>query len=147
MPGVTDILIADARTLEDIVRVPLGQHYSTGEPYPPWPMESLWSPDGHTLLVGTYGEDGSSTTGELDYFLLALTTRTWTRAFTGTDALWLTPTLIVYVTPRDLSPVPAGGAHSVWTAHLTAFDLVAQRSRPITSGLSNDLSPAVCSPR
>jgi hypothetical protein len=142
----TDILIADARTLQDIVRVPFGQQYSTGEPYAPWPMESLWSPDGRTLLVGNYGENSSSTTGKLDYFLLDLTTRTWTRAFTGVDALWLTPTLVVYVTPRALSPLPSGGRHSVWTAHLAAFDPVAHRARPITSGLSNDLSPAVCPP-
>ena len=67
--------------------MPFGQLYSTGEPYAPWPMESFWSPDGRTLLVGT----------------------------------------------------------SVWMAHLTAFDLIAQRSRPITSGLSNDLSQALCS--
>jgi hypothetical protein len=126
--------------------VPFGQRYSTGEPYAPWPMDSLWSPDGRTLLVGNYGENGGSATGELDYFLLDLTTRTWTRAFTGTNALWLTPTLIIYVTPRALSPLPAGGARSVWTAHLTAFDPRAHRARPITSGLSNDLSPAVCPP-
>jgi hypothetical protein len=142
----TDILIADTRTLQDMARVPFGQHYSTGEPYAPWPMESLWSPDGHTLLVGNYGENGSSTTSELDYFLLDITTRTWAPAFTGTDALWLTPRFIAYVTPRDLSPLPDSRARSVWTAHLTAFDPVVHRARPITSGLSNDLSPAVCPP-
>ena len=56
----TDILIADAGTLHDIARVAFGQRYSTGEPYTPWPMESHWSPDGRTLLVGNYGETGSS---------------------------------------------------------------------------------------
>jgi len=142
----TDILIADVRTLHDIARVPFGQHYSTGGPYARWPMQSLWSPDGRTLLVGNYGENGGSTTGELDYFLLDLTTTTWTRAFTAVDALWVTPTLIVYVTPRALSPLPSGRTHSVWTAHLAAFDTVAHRARPITYGLSNDLSPAVCLP-
>jgi hypothetical protein len=108
-------------------------------------MDSTWSPDGRTLLVGNYGENGGSTTGELDYFLLDLTTRAWTRAFTGLDALWLTPTLIVYVTPRDLSPLVAGGTHSVWTAHLAAFNPVSRVTRPITSGLSSDMTPAVCS--
>ncbi|HZR23926.1 MAG TPA: hypothetical protein VFA59_10090 [Vicinamibacterales bacterium] len=143
----TDVLIADAPTRDPIVRVPFGQRYSTGEPYAPWPMQISWSPDGRTLLVGNYGEHGSSTTGELDYFLLDLEPRTWTRAFTGTDALWLTPTLVVYITPRDLSPLTAGSAHSVWTAHLTAFYVTTHRSRPITSGLSNDLTPTVCSAR
>ena len=109
-------------------------------------MESHWSADGRTLLVGNYGENGGSTTGERDYFLLDPTTRTWTRAFSGTDAVWVTSVLIVYVTPRDLSPLAAGGVHSVWTAHLTTFDPVARIGRPITSGLSNDLSPAVCRP-
>jgi hypothetical protein len=140
----TDILIADVQTLDVIARVPFGQNYSTGEPYAPWPMELLWSPSGRTLLVGNYGENGGSTTHELDYFLLDLTTRTWTRAFTGVDALWLTPTLIVYVTPRTLSPLPSSRARSVWTAHLATFDPVAHKARLITSGLSDDRSPAVC---
>jgi hypothetical protein len=140
----TDILIAD-RAHQDIARVPFGQHVSTGEPYSPWPMESIWSPDGRSLLVGNYGENSSSTTFAMDYFLLDLTTQTWTRAFTGADALWLTPALIVYVTPRELSPLSAGDAHSVWTAHLTAFDPLSRQTRPLTSGLSNDLTPAICS--
>jgi hypothetical protein len=143
----TDILVVDARTLRDVARVPFGQRYSTGEPYPPWSMESLWSPDGRTLLVGIYGENGSSTTPQLDYFLLDPTTSTWTRAFTGIEAVWLRPTLIVYVTPRDLSRLSGAGARSVWTAHLAAFDPVANKAHSITSGLSNDLSPAVCPPR
>jgi hypothetical protein len=141
----TEILIADAGTHRAIARVPFGQHYSTGEPYAPWPMESIWSPDGRTLLVGNYGENGGSTTAEMDYFLLDLTTTTWRRAFTGVDALWAAPTLIVYITPRDLSPLTAGGTHAVWTAHITAFDPVSRRTHPITAGLSNDLNPAVCS--
>ncbi|HEV3059805.1 MAG TPA: hypothetical protein VGY48_16255, partial [Vicinamibacterales bacterium] len=72
---------------------------------------------------------------------------TWTRAFTGIEAVWLRPTLIVYVTPRDLSRLSGAGARSVWTAHLAAFDPVANKAHSITSGLSNDLSPAVCPPR
>jgi hypothetical protein len=140
----TDVLIADARTNDEIVRVPFEPRYSTGDPYAPWPMELIWSPDGRSLLVGNYGEGSSSTSSYLDYFLLDPSARTWTRAFSGDDAQWLTPTLIVYVTPRDLSPLDDDGAHRVWTAHLTAFDPVARTTRPITSGLSNDLSPSVC---
>ena len=143
----TDILIDDARTRREIARVPFGQRYSNGEVYAPWPMELLWSPDGRTLLVGNYGENGGSTTHELDYFLLDLETKTWMRAFSGTAALWVTPTLIVYVTPRDLSPLTGSGTHSVWTAHLTAFNPVTHAAKPITSGLSNDFTPAICSDR
>jgi hypothetical protein len=140
----TEILIADAHTLQTVARMPFGQRYATGEPYAPWPMESIWSPDGRMLLVGNYGENGGSSTGELDYVLLDLTTKTWTRAFTGTDARWLRPDLIVYVTPRALSLLPVAGTHSVWTAHLTAFDPLAHTEQPITSGLSNDLHPSAC---
>jgi hypothetical protein len=108
-------------------------------------MESIWSPDGETVLVGNYGENGGSSTGEQDYFLLDVTTRKWMRGFTGVDAIWLTPRMIVYITPRDLVPLRPGGAHSVWTAHLSAFDSVSGRTQSITSGLSNDLTPVVCS--
>jgi hypothetical protein len=140
----TDVLIADARTNTETTRVPFEPRYSTGDPYAPWPMELIWSPDGRSLLVGNYGEGSSSTSSYLDYFLLDPTARTWTRAFSGDDALWVTPSLIVYVTPRDLSPLNDDGAHAVWTAHLTAFDPMARTTRPITSGLSNDLSPSAC---
>ncbi len=93
----TDVLIADARTNTEATRVPFEPRYSNGDPYPPWPMELIWSPDGRALLVGNYGEGSSD-----------------------------------------------DGAHRVWTAHLTAFDPVARTTRPITSGLSNDLSPSAC---
>ena len=64
---------------------------------------------------------------------------------TGVDALWLTARIIVYVTPRDLVPLPSNGVHSVWTAHLMAFDPISHNTLPITSGLSNDMTPAICS--
>jgi hypothetical protein len=142
----TDILIADAHSLQEIARLPFA-HDSTGEPYPPWPLDSQWSPDGRVLLVGTYGELGSSTVPQLDYFLLDVSAHSWSRGFTGNDAIWLTPELIAFVTPRDLSPL-AGGSHSrsVWTAHLSVFDVHARTSRALTSGLSNDLTPALCAP-
>src|SRR5207244_5162431 len=83
--GDEEIVIVDVRSLQEIERVPFRQRFSNGEPYPPWSLESTWSPDGHQLLVGTYGENGSSTSPQLDYFVLNLATQQWTRAFTGND--------------------------------------------------------------
>jgi Tol biopolymer transport system component len=140
-----DIVIVDLGTHAEIERIPFGQRYSSGEPYPDWPLQSIWSPDGRTLLVGTYGENGSSTTGELDYFLLDLTTKTWSRAMTGTDPLWLPGrNAIIYVTPRDLAPLPPSGTHSVWTAHLAMFDPITRKETRLTSGLTNNQQPTLC---
>ena len=67
-----DIVIVDLGTQKEIERIPFWQQYSSGGPYPAWPLQSTWSPDGQTLLVGIYGENSSSTSSQLDYFLLDL---------------------------------------------------------------------------
>lgn len=140
-----DIVIVDLGTQKQIERIPFGQRYSSGEPYPAWPLQSTWSPDGRMLLVGTYGEHGVSTTGELDYFLLNLTTKIWTRAMTGVNAVWLPGrSAIIYETPRDLAPVPLSEAHSVWSAHLAIFDLTTRTETLLTSGVTNNVQPTLC---
>jgi Tol biopolymer transport system component len=140
-----DIVIVDVGTQKEIDRIPFEQQYSSGEPYPAWPLQSTWSPDGQTLLVGVYGENSSSTSYQLDYFLLDLATKTWTRAMTGDNAVWLPGRdAIIFETPRDLAPLPPNGAHSVWSAHLAIFDLTTHRETLLTSGITNNIQPTLC---
>ena len=141
-----EIVIVDRRSAAQIDRVRFDQRYSTGDPYPPLPLQSVWSPEGGQLLVGTYGEDSSSTSYALDYFVLELASRQWTRAFTGNDAVWLTGTTIASSTPRDLAPL-AGSSKQVWTAQLAVYDLTTQRRILLTSGVSNNVQPTLCGSR
>jgi Tol biopolymer transport system component len=142
--GGEDLVIVDLSTRKEVDRIRFDQHYLTGEPYPPWPLQSTWSPDGHMLLVGTYG--GSSTTPALDFFLLDLSTKTWTRAMTGNNPVWLpNGEVILYETPRDLVPLTSSGQHRVWSAHLARFDLATHTETRLTSGVTNNIQPHVCS--
>jgi Tol biopolymer transport system component len=142
-----DVVIVDLGTQKEIDRIPFEQRYSTGEPYPAWSLEPTWSPDGRMLLVGTYGENGSSTVPQLDYFLLDRATKTWTRAMTGYNPVWLPDGhAILYETPRDLVPLPPSGTHSVWSAQLALFDVATSNTQRLTSGLSNNVQPALCPP-
>lgn len=137
------LVIVDLTTGNEIDRIRFDQYYSTGEPYPPWALQSTWSPDGHSLLVGTYA--GNSTSPALEFFLLDLSTRTWTRAMTGNNPVWLPKgDAIIYETPRDLVPLPLSGTHRVWSAHLARFDVATRTVTRLTSGVTNNVQPTLC---
>jgi Tol biopolymer transport system component len=138
-----DVLVLDAGTLSVKDRIPFPEHDSLGQPYLTAPEHPAWSPDGRTLLVGTYG--GSSTVPQLDYFLVDVTVKTWTRAMTGHDAVWLPHrNAIIYTTPRDLVPLGASQRPAVWSEQLALFDVATLKERRLTSGLSNNVQPALC---
>jgi Tol biopolymer transport system component len=138
-----EIVIVDLGSLQEIERVAFGQRYSSGERYPPWSLQSTWSPDVRQLLVGTYG--GSSTSPALDYFLLDLATERWTRAFTGNDPVWMPDGAnIVFTTPRELVPLPGSWKRHVWAEHLAVYNLAADQSTLLTSGVTNNMQPTVC---
>jgi Tol biopolymer transport system component len=140
-----EIVIYDVGRETETKRIPFHQRMSDGEPYPPWPLEAIWSPDGQHLLIGTYGEESTSTSYRLDYFVLDLTTEQWTRAFTGNGAVWLPDnTRIVFSTPRDLAALPWSPRRSVWVAHLGIFDLTSHSETALTSGITNDVQPTLC---
>jgi hypothetical protein len=138
-----DIVIVDLGNLQEIERIPFRQRYSSGEPYPPWPLQSTWSPDARQLLVGIYV--GSSTSPALDYFLLDLATEQWARAFTGENPVWLPDgSNIVFTTPRELALLPGSWKHQVWTAHLAVYNLAARHQTLLTSGVTNNVDPTLC---
>jgi len=139
-----EVVILDFDTHEEITRIPFQQHYLSGERYPPWPLQSSWSPDGRYLLVGT-GAPTNSTSPHLDYFVLDLPTEQWTRAFSGNNPIWLPDsTRVVFSTERDLAPLPGSSKHKVWVAHLALYDYAAGAVRLLTSGVSNNEEPTLC---
>jgi Tol biopolymer transport system component len=138
-----DLVVVDLNTSRETDRIRFGQHYRTGEPYPRWALQSTWSPDDRILLVGIYA--GNSTVSAMDFFLLDLSRKRWTRAMTGNNPVWLPDsTAIVYETPRDLVPLTVSGTHRVWSAHLARFDVATRTETLLTSGVTNDRQPVVC---
>ena len=141
-----DITIVDVGTGSEIERIRFSAHNSRGESYATTPAPEAWSHDDRMLLVGTYGENSSSTYPQLDYFLVDLATKNWTRAMAGNNAVWLAGrNAILYATPRDLVPLPPGD-HRVWSAQLAAFDLTTRTETVLTTGVTNNGQPAVCRP-
>jgi Tol biopolymer transport system component len=143
--GGHSVVIVDAATQEERARIPFRQLYSNGQPYPDWPLEVSWSRDARLLLVGTYGENSSSSSDFLDYFLLDLATRNWTRAMSGNDPVWLPDNRsIIYSTPRDLVPLTPSSGQRVWSSQLARYDLASHTESLLTSGVTNNAQPALC---
>jgi Tol biopolymer transport system component len=140
-----ELAIVDLTIGSEIDRIRFDQRASSGDRYPPWPLDSIWSPDGRTLLVGTYGEASSSTSSFLDFFLLDLPTRTWTRAMSGSNPVWLANgDAIVFETPRMLVPLPPPATGKVWSSHLARFDVATRTELRLTSGVTNNVQPTLC---
>jgi hypothetical protein len=136
-----DVFLVAAGTQKEIERVRLPE---LAKPHH-YPQEIHWSPDGEELLLGVYGENANSTTPQSDFIVLDLAARTWAHAGSGNDAWWLPGReAIVYSTPRNLVPLPASGEHSVWSSQLAMFDLTTHKQSVLTSGLTNNLEPALC---
>ncbi|HEX4347370.1 MAG TPA: hypothetical protein VHZ73_07340 [Vicinamibacterales bacterium] len=151
-----DLEVLDAGTRAELQRLTFTGTDSTGAPYavPPGgagpgrvPATDIrWARDGRQVLVGVYGENSGSTAHASDYFIADLAAKTWRKAMSGNDAIWLPDgKSILYTTMRDLTPLPApASAHSVWTQHLMSFDVASGKSTALTSGVTNDVSPALC---
>jgi Tol biopolymer transport system component len=101
-----------------------------------------WSTDGKSLLVGTLGEETSSSAPQLDFFLLDLAAKTWTAAGSGNDAMWVPAgNAILFTTPRDLAPL-GRTAKTVWVEHLALFDVATHQQTLLTSGATNNVDPS-----
>jgi len=142
-----EIAVVEIPTGRELARVAFDQQSAAGFRHPPWPLQSTWSPDDARLLVATFGFGSTSTSAFLDYFVLDLATRRWTRAFSGNDAAWLDDgRRIVFTTPRELTWLP-GTAKRVWTTHLAVFDHATGRMTALTSDLANHTALTLCATR
>ena len=139
-----DVAVVDVATRRELVHVAFDQQSAGGYRYPPWSLQSTWSPDDARLLVGTYGYGSTSTSSFLDYFVLDLATRRWTRAVSGNVAAWLGDgRRIVFTTPRQLTRLP-GTAQRVWTTKLAVFDLATGTVTTLASDLANHEALTLC---
>jgi Tol biopolymer transport system component len=142
-----DIAVVDVARQREVVHVTFDEKSADGYGYTPWPLQSTWSPDDARLLVGTYGYGSSSTSSFLDYFVLDVATRRWTRGFSGNDAAWLSDgRRIVFTRPRDLTWLP-GTAKRVWTTQLAVFDLVSGTATTVASDVANHEGLTLCRSR
>jgi Tol biopolymer transport system component len=142
-----EIAVVEVRTGRELAHVPFDRQSAAGERYPPWSLQSTWSPDDARLLIATFGYGSTSTSAFLDYFVLDLATWRWTRAFSGNDAAWLDDgRRIVFTTPRELTRLP-GTAKRVWTTRLAVFDRATSSVTTLTSDLTNHTALTLCATR
>jgi hypothetical protein len=111
------------------------------------PIEFLaWSHSGKWLLVGTLGTNTNSTSPQSDLFVLDPVAMKLTKAASGNAATWLPlQDAFFYTSPRDMASL--GGARrprGVWVEHLMVFNPASGKTTAITSGITNNLEPAVC---
>jgi hypothetical protein len=107
-----------------------------------------WSADGKWLLVGELGLHTNSTAPQSDYYVVEAATMKLTKVASATqdDILWLPRRdELLYVTPRDLTPLPGTRTErTVWVQHLMLFDPATGKTTAITSGVSNNLDASSC---
>ena len=129
------LAILDARTRQEMERIGLPKRDAPSQ-------DIIWSPDGKSLLVGLYGENGGAGDPQSDYFQLNLAARTWTLELTARVLLWLQPERVLYLRPYGTSPLAPESPHSVWTSELAVYDLASHKDMALTSGLvlNDDLS-------
>jgi len=133
------LAILDARTQREMERVGLPKRDASGQDMP---QDIVWSPDGKSLLVGLYGENGGAGDPQNDYFLLNPATRTWTPELTARSLLWLYGETVLYLRPYGTTPLGPGSPHNVWTSELAVYDLASHQDTALISGLvlNDDLS-------
>ncbi|HXE62586.1 MAG TPA: hypothetical protein VN519_03555 [Bryobacteraceae bacterium] len=122
------LAILDVVGAREMVRVPLPKHDAPAQ-------NIVWSPDGESLLVGLYGENGGAGDPRNDYFLLDSATRMWTPTLTARRLLWLRDKTILYLRPYGLTPLSPGSAHRVWTSQVAVYDVASRKDMALTSGL------------
>lgn len=111
------------------------------------PIRTLdWSGDGNWLLIGEEGVEDSSSSRQNDYSLLNLMTMQRNTVASAETAFWIPGSnRIVYLTPRDLAPLPGSARkHSVWVQQLMLFDPLQKKAHAITTGLASNVDPAWC---
>lgn len=111
------------------------------------PIRSLhWTEDGKWLLIGREGLNDGSGSRQDDYYLLNLSTLKLRTVASAETAFWLPGRdQIVYLTPRNLAPLPDDRwKRNVWAQQLMFFDPVKGNPTAITSGISDTVDPSWC---
>lgn len=104
-----------------------------------------WRTDSKKLLLGAVGGESNSSSPQMDYLVLDITTRKLQRAGTGNNAQWIPGrNAIIYSTPRDLFALTPGSKHHVWCAQLAIFNLDPGKEKVLTSGTTNNIDPIIC---
>ena len=123
------LAILGAATRQEIERVQLPKRDAPAQ-------DIVWSPDGKSLLVGLYGENGGAGDPQSDYFLLNPATRTWTPQLTARRLLWLQGEAVLYLRPYGTTLLASTSAHNVWISQLAVYDLASHQDMALTSGLA-----------
>jgi dipeptidyl aminopeptidase/acylaminoacyl peptidase len=131
------LAILDATTRQETERVGLPKLDAPSE-------DIVWSPDGKSLLIGLYGENGGAGDPQNDYFLLNPATRTWTPELTARGLFWLQGETVLYLRPFGITPLAAASPHSVWTSQLAVYDLASHKDTALTSGLVLNDCLSIC---
>jgi Tol biopolymer transport system component len=129
------LAILDAATRREIERVGLPKRNTPSQ-------DIVWSPDGKSLFLGLYGENGGAGDPQNDYFRLNPATRTWTPQLTARRLLWLQNDRVLYLRPYETAPLAPASPHNVWTSQVAVYDLASRKDTALTSGLilNDDLS-------
>jgi len=112
------------------------------------PIESLaWSHDRKWLIVEELGLETNSSAPQSDYYLVNAASLKLIKAVSAFEMVWLPERdQMVYVTPMDLAPLPgAMRARNVWVQQLMLYDAATGKVSAITSGVSQNRNPALCS--
>jgi hypothetical protein len=117
-----------------------------------------WSPDAKWVLVEARTPDYSGDDPQFDYYLVDLATMKLTKAARAFDSLWLPGRdQIVFTTSQDLAQLTGSAERhkssakiygeflNVWVQHLFLFDPATGKSSAITSGVTNNFDPSLCS--
>jgi Tol biopolymer transport system component len=131
------LAILDVATGAEIERVGLPKRDAPAQ-------DIVWSPDGRSLFLGLYGENGGAGDPQNDYFRLNPATRTWTPQLTARRLLWLQNDRVLYLRPFETTPLAPTGPHSVWTSQLAVYDLASHKSTALTSGLVLNDALSIC---
>jgi hypothetical protein len=131
------LAILDAATRREIERVGLPKRNAPSQ-------DIAWSPDGKSLFLGLYGENGGAGNPQNDYFLLNPVTRTWTPELTARRLLWLQSDTVLYLRPFETAPLAPASPHSVWISQLAVYDLSSHKDTALTSGLVLTDDPSTC---
>jgi hypothetical protein len=108
---------------------------------PTSPVVADYSPDGKSLLVGTVGANHSSTSPQLDFWVLEIASGKWSFVGPGQWAIFGPRGGVLLATPRELRP--AANVQE-WVSQLLLVDPATHAQMPITTDAAANGQPCRC---